>query len=70
MKREVAMASKPTLNQRRVNLTRQAGSPSHRPSEALGTRPEPPSLKEGWILKDNGFSTIIDRQKCNNSGLT
>ena len=42
---------KPTLSHRRVNLTRQAKGPSSQPSEALGTRPEPPSLEEGWRAK-------------------
>jgi hypothetical protein len=41
----------PTLSQRRVNLSRQAGGPSTHPSEALRTRPEPPSLSEGWRAK-------------------
>lgn len=38
----------PTLSHRRMNLTRQAEGQSNRPSEALETRPEPPSLEERW----------------------
>ena len=42
-----------------MNLSRQAEGPSTQSSEALRTRPEPPSLTEGWRAEvESGYGEV------------